>query len=89
MTTCRNVPYLRHLMTTGTDLRLRRTAMNVNLGELASRVGVPASSVSRWETALRVPTKAEKRYLEALATFGTIPTVTVTTDAPADGQEVA
>lgn len=54
--------------------------MNVSLGELAARLGVPASSVSRWETSLRVPSKAEVRYLEALATFGTIPTVTVTTE---------
>jgi DNA-binding transcriptional regulator YiaG len=56
--------------------------MNVSLGDLAARIGVPASSVSRWETAARVPRKAEPRYLEALATFGTIPTVTVTTDEP-------
>lgn len=79
LTSLRHVPYLRHLMSTGTDLRLKRTAMNVALGDLAARLGVPASSVSRWETALRVPAKAEVRYLEALATFGTIPTVTVTT----------
>jgi DNA-binding transcriptional regulator YiaG len=63
--------------------------MNVSVGDLATRIDVPASSVSRWETALRVPAKAEKRYLAALATFGTIPTVTVTTGQPADGQEVA
>ncbi len=63
--------------------------MNVTLGDLASRIGVPASSVSRWETAIRVPAKAEGRYLEALATFGTIPTVTVTTGVAAEGQEVA
>lgn len=63
--------------------------MNVSLGDLAARIGVPASSVSRWETALRVPEKAEARYLTSLATFGTIPTVTVTTDATSDEQGAA
>lgn len=78
------MPYIRHLMSTGTDLRLKRTAMNVQLGDLAARIGVPASSVSRWETSVRVPSKAEARYLEGLATFGTIPTVVVTTGQPTE-----
>jgi transcriptional regulator with XRE-family HTH domain len=74
-------------MSTGTDLRLKRTAMNVTVSDLADRIGVPASSVSRWETSLRVPVKAEARYLTALATFGTIPTVTVS--HPSTGQDAA
>lgn len=67
-------------MTTGTDLRLKRIAMNVALGELAKIIGVSDGNVSRWETAVRVPKNAEARYLTALATFGTVPTVTVTTE---------
>ena len=64
-------------MATGTELRLKRTAMNVTIGDLAARMRVPASSISRWESAVRVTAKAEERYLTGLATFGTIPTVIV------------
>lgn len=67
-------------MTSGTDLRLKRIAMNVALGALAEKIGVSDGSVSRWETSVRVPPKTKDRYLAALATFGTIPTVTVTTN---------
>lgn len=70
-------------MSTGTDLRLKRTAMNVSLSDLADAIGAQKSAVSRWETAIRVPAKAEVRYLKGLATFGTIPTVVVTTDTEA------
>lgn len=56
--------------------------MDVNSGELAARLGVPASQISRWENARRVTDKAAIRYLEALATFGTIPTIAVSAPEP-------
>jgi DNA-binding transcriptional regulator YiaG len=64
-------------MQTGRDLKLRRVAMDVSQSALAEKIGVPVSSVSRWEGARYVTTKAAERYLAALATFGTIPTVDV------------
>ena len=64
-------------MTSGKELTLRRIAMDVTAGQLAERAGVDKSTLSRWENARRVKDAAEKRYLDALATFGTIPTVDV------------
>jgi len=64
-------------MTTGKHLKLKRIAMDVPQGALAERIGVPVPSVSRWEGARLVTDKAAARYLAALATFGTIPTVDV------------
>lgn len=61
-------------MKTGKELQLARIALDVRPGELAERMGVPPSSISRWEGSRRVTDKAAKRYLEALTTFGTIPT---------------
>jgi transcriptional regulator with XRE-family HTH domain len=69
-------------MTTGKQLQLRRIALDVTASDLAAVIGVPPSSVSRWENARRVTDKAAARYLEALATFGTIPTVDVTMTGP-------
>lgn len=65
-------------MASGKDLRLRRIAMDVTASALADRIGVSSAAVSRWENSLRVTAAAEERYLRALATFGTIPTVDVT-----------
>lgn len=64
-------------MTAGKELRLKRIAMEVRMGELAERLGVPVSRVSRWETLGVVREKDVTQYLEALATFGTVPTVTI------------
>jgi transcriptional regulator with XRE-family HTH domain len=65
-------------MTTGKELTLKRIAMDVSAGALAERAGVDKSTLSRWENARRVKDAAAARYLDALATFGTIPTVDVT-----------
>ena len=56
---------------TGKELQLRRVAMDVKLTDLAARIGVPHSSVSRWEHARNVTDRAAGRYLAALATFAT------------------
>lgn len=64
-------------MTTGKDLKLRRIALDVQTGELAERIGVPPSTISRWESGRRVTDKAAVRYLTGLATFGTIPIIDV------------
>lgn len=69
-------------MTTGKSLQLRRIAMDVPQGALAERIGVPVSNVSRWENARIVKPKAADRYLAGLATFGTIPTIDVSTPEP-------
>jgi DNA-binding transcriptional regulator YiaG len=53
--------------------------MDVRVGVLAERIGVQASTVARWENARRITPKAEARYLAGLATFGTIPTVSIET----------
>lgn len=64
-------------MTTGKELELKRRALDVSQGALADAIGVPQSSVSRWERARVVTDKAAARYLRGLATFGTIPTVAI------------
>lgn len=64
-------------MTKGKHLKLLRVAMDVSQSALADRIGVPVSSVSRWEGARNVTEKAADRYRVALATFGTIPTIDV------------
>lgn len=64
-------------MTTGPDLRLRRTAMHVSQTELALRIGVSVSWVTRRESLAVVKDKDASRYLTGLATFGNVPTVTV------------
>lgn len=66
-------------MTTGKELRLKRIAMDVRTGDLAERLGVSSARISRWETLGAVREKDLVRYLEALATFGTVPTVRVET----------
>lgn len=66
-------------MTTGKNLKLKRIAMDVSQTALAEQIGVPTSSVNRWESSRVVKDKAAERYLAGLATFGTIPTIEVTT----------
>lgn len=62
----------------GTDLRLRRIAMGVDTIELMKAAGYKSpSSISHIETRQRVRKATADRYLEALATFGAVPTVTV------------
>ena len=41
-------------------------------------MGVQPGTISRWENARRLRDEKAARYREALATFGTIPTVSVT-----------
>jgi transcriptional regulator with XRE-family HTH domain len=64
-------------MTTGPDLRLRRTAMHVTASALAARINVSLSWVSRRESLAVVKEAEAQRYLAGLATFGAVPTVTV------------
>ena len=64
-------------MTTGPDLRLRRTAMHITASALAERLNVSLSWVSRRESLAVVKEADAKRYLSGLATFGTVPTVEV------------
>lgn len=59
------------LPTTGQELRLLRTAADVRQVELAGRLGVLSSTISRWEGSRRVTRKAAERYVAALATFAT------------------
>ncbi len=59
------------LPTTGYQLRVLRTVADVRTGDLAVRMGVLASSVSRLENSRRVTRKAAQRYVTALATFAT------------------
>lgn len=65
---------------TGPELELKRVAMGVDQGPLARAAGVTQQTISRWENAARVREDKAKRYLEALATFGTIPTIVVSHD---------
>lgn len=71
------------MATTGKELELKRTAMDVQPKELAQVMGVGVSRISYLENSRRVTPAAEAKYLAALATFGTIPTVTVETEAAA------
>jgi transcriptional regulator with XRE-family HTH domain len=64
-------------MTTGPDLRLRRTAMGVTQTDLASRIGTSVSWVTRRESLANVKPKDAEKYLTGLRTFGAVPTVTV------------
>lgn len=52
---------------TGLDLRLRRTAANVKVFELAARMGVHSSRVSQIEALADVTPQTQARYLAALA----------------------
>lgn len=74
--------HMEQLPTTGKELALMRVAADVRQGELAARIGVLSSTVSRWETSRRVTAKAAQRYVTALATFAT-------SERPADGQDAA
>lgn len=67
------------MATTGKLLELTRRAMDLSTKEVAERMEVPVSRISHLENSRRVTDKAATRYLAALATFGTIPTVIVDT----------
>ena len=63
---------------TGTELRLTRIAMGVETSALQRAMGYKSpGSISHIETRGKVREGTAKRYLEALATFGTVPTVTI------------
>lgn len=62
----------------GKQLQLTRIAMDLSATQVACAAGVPVSTISRWENSRRpVTSAAQAKYIAALATFGTIPTVTV------------
>lgn len=65
------------MATTGKELELKRTAMDVAPKDLAVAMRVQVSRISHIENSRRITPAAEAKYLAALATFGTIPTVTV------------
>jgi len=67
---------------TGHDLRVMRVTADVRMKDLATAMGVPASSVSRLENSRRVTERMRTKYVAALATFATSET------AP-DGQSAA
>lgn len=64
-------------MTTGPDLQLRRVAMGVTQAALAERIGVNPNWVTRRESKARVKAEDAEKYLTGLATFGTVPEITV------------
>ena len=68
-------------MTTGPDLQLRRVAMGITQAALAERMGVSPNWVTRRESKARVKAEDAEKYLTGLATFGTVPTVVVRTEA--------
>jgi transcriptional regulator with XRE-family HTH domain len=74
----RHAPYSGSMTSmSGTELKLTRLAMEVQAVELAERMGKSRSSLSHIESRGRVKEATAKAYLEALATFGTVPTVTI------------
>lgn len=74
----RRAPYSGSMTSmSGNELKLTRLAMEVQAAELAARMGKSRSSVSHIESRGRVKEATAKAYLEALATFGTVPTVTI------------
>lgn len=58
-------------MTSGKDLKLRRVEADVKTKDIAAVMGVPSSSVSRWENTRVLRDEVVERYLAALATFAT------------------
>lgn len=58
-------------MTSGKDLKLRRVEADVKTKDLAAAMGVPSSSVSRWENTRILREEVVEKYLAALATFAT------------------
>lgn len=67
------------MATTGKELQLKRIAMDVDTKDVARAMGVLVSRISHIEGSRKVTDKAAARYLAALATFGTVPTVSVET----------
>lgn len=61
----------------GNELKITRLAMGVLAVELAEKLGKSRSALSHIESRGRVKEATAKAYLEALATFGTVPTVTI------------
>lgn len=54
---------------TGLSLKLRRVSADVKSSALAERMGVSSSTVSRLEGSRTVPEPKAVAYLDALATF--------------------
>ena len=77
----RHAPYSGSMTSmSGNELKLTRLAMAVQAQELAERMGKSRSSLSHIESRGRVQQKTADAYLAALATFGTVPTVTIVTE---------
>lgn len=69
---------MRNSEPTGKELELKRVAMDVTVNQLAEAIGVPPSSVSRWESCRTPLTRsAAQRYLEGLAKHGPVPDVAI------------
>ena len=76
----RHMPYGGNIVNdmTGVELRLTRIAMGVDTADLQKVMGYKSpASISHIETRGKVRPDTVARYLAALATFGTVPTVTV------------
>lgn len=67
------------VLVTGMTLKLERIARNVKQGQLASRMGVSPSKLSRLEDRYAVGPDAARQYRSALATF---PSLTNAQDGP-------
>lgn len=78
LTTLRRVLYRGSMQSmSGNELKLTRLAMEVQAVELAQAMGKSRSSLSHIESRGRVKEATVKAYLDALATFGTVPIVTI------------
>lgn len=62
-------------MTTGLDLKVRRTAARVKATDLAAQMGVSKSRISAIEREQFPSLEARERYLRALATLSDVPHV--------------
>lgn len=62
-------------MTSGLDLKLRRVAARVKVQAIAARMEVSASRISTIENQAVVTEDAAERYLAALATLTTVPSI--------------
>lgn len=57
------------MQTSGNDLKVERVKANVNLIDLASRMGLSRQTLWGIERAARVAPEREKQYRDALLTF--------------------
>jgi transcriptional regulator with XRE-family HTH domain len=60
------------VQTSGLSLKLQRVGQDIKALDLAARMGVSSSTVSRIENSRVVSDKVARQYLDALATFATV-----------------